>query len=54
VLQDAGKVTAEIAKAHAESEFEKYRIVQDRLFESDFDRVIKQIETEHKPGGDGK
>ena len=32
------KVTAEIAKAHAESEFEKYRIVQDRLFESDFDR----------------
>jgi len=44
VLQDAGKVTAEIAKAHAESEFEKYRIVQDRLFESDFDRAIKQIE----------
>jgi len=44
ILQDAGKVTAEIAKAHAESEFEKYRIVQDRLFESDFDRVIKQLE----------
>ena len=44
ILQDAGKVTAEIAKAHAESEFEKYRIVQDRLFESDFDRLIKQIE----------
>jgi hypothetical protein len=43
ILQDAGKVTAEIAKAHAESEFEKYRIVQDRLFESDFDRMIKQI-----------
>ena len=42
VLQDAGKVTAEIAKAHAESEFEKYRIVQDRLFESDFDRLLKQ------------
>jgi len=42
VLQDAGKVTAEIAKAHAESEFEKYRIVQDRLFESDFDRELKQ------------
>ncbi len=40
ILQDAGKVTAEIAKAHAESEFEKYRIVQDRLFESDFDRFI--------------
>ena len=53
VLQDAGKVTAEIAKAHAESEFEKYRIVQDRLFESDFDRVIKQIEAERQqPGSD--
>ncbi len=44
ILQDAGKVTAEIAKAHAESEFEKYRIVQDRLFESDFDRMIKKLE----------
>ena len=40
VLQDAGKVTAEIAKAHAESEFEKYRIVQDRLYQSDFDRLL--------------
>lgn len=49
VLQDAGTVSAEMAKAHAESEFEKYRIVQDRLFESDFDRVIKQIEVEHEP-----
>jgi hypothetical protein len=39
-LQDAGKVTAEIAKTHAESEFEKYRIIQDRLFESDFDRFV--------------
>jgi hypothetical protein len=44
ILQDAGKVTAELAKAHAESEFEKYRIVQDRLFESDFDRMIRQLE----------
>ncbi len=44
ILCDADKVTAEIAKAHAESEFEKYRIVQDRLFESDFDRMIKQLE----------
>jgi hypothetical protein len=43
ILQDAGKVTAELAKAHAESEFEKYRIVQDRLFESDFDRMLKQL-----------
>ncbi len=49
VLQDAGKVTTEIAKAHAESEFEKYRTVQDRLFESDFDRVIKQIESGRQP-----
>ncbi len=46
ILQDAGKVTAELAKAHAESEFEKYRIVQDRLFVSDFDRLVKQIERE--------
>ena len=43
ILQDAGKVTAEIAQAHAESEFEKYRIVQDRLFESDFDKMIKKL-----------
>lgn len=48
ILQDAGKVTAEIARAHAESEFEKYRIVQDRLFESDFDRLVKQIEAAGK------
>ncbi len=44
ILQNSGKVTAKLAKAHSESEFEKYRIVQDRLFESDFDRVIKQLE----------
>lgn len=43
ILQDAGKVTAELAKTHAESEFEKYRIVQDRLFESDFDRMVKLV-----------
>lgn len=48
VLQDAGKVTAEIAKAHAETEFDRYRIAQDRLFESDFDRVIKQIEADDR------
>jgi len=41
ILKNAGKVTAEIAKAHSESEFEKYRIIQDRLFESDFDRLTK-------------
>jgi hypothetical protein len=45
LLDNPGKVTAEIAKAFAESEFEKYRIVQDRLFESDFDRMIKQLPT---------
>jgi len=44
ILKNAGKVTAAIAKAHAESEFEIYRIIQDRLFESDFDRVLKQLE----------
>jgi hypothetical protein len=43
ILQDAGKVTAELAKAHAESQFEKYRIIQDRLFESDFDRLLKLL-----------
>lgn len=42
VLQNAGKVTAEIAKNFAESEFEKYRIVQDRLFKSDFDKLLEQ------------
>ncbi len=43
ILQNAGKVSAEIAKAHAESEFEKYRIIQDQLFESDFDKEIKKL-----------
>jgi hypothetical protein len=43
VLDNPGKVTQEIAKAFAESEFEKYRIVQDRLFESDFDRQVKNL-----------
>lgn len=47
ILQDAGKVSAEIAKTHAENEFEKYRIIQDRLFESDFDREIKLLEQQH-------
>ena len=43
LLDHPGKVTAEIAKSFAESEFEKYRIIQDRLFESDFDLIIKQL-----------
>ena len=38
ILQDAGTITAEFAKSFAESEFEKYRVIQDRLFQSDFDR----------------
>jgi len=44
ILQDAGKVSAEIAKTFAHSEFEKYRVIQDRLFESDFDRFAKGLE----------
>ena len=39
ILDDAGKITAEFAKKFAESEFEKYRVIQDRLFKSDFDRL---------------
>ena len=39
ILQDAGKITAEFAKEFAESEFEQYRVIQDRLFRSDFDRL---------------
>ena len=50
ILQDAGKVSAELAKAHAEAEFEKHRIVQDRLFVSDFDRMVKQLEQDKKKG----
>jgi hypothetical protein len=42
ILTDAGKISAQIAKDYAESEFEKYRIIQDKLFESDFDKQIKQ------------
>ena len=42
ILDQPGKVSQEVAKAFAESEFEKYRITQDRLFESDFDRYIKK------------
>lgn len=44
ILQDKGKVTAEIAKAFAESEFEQYRVIQDRLYQSDFDRLIASAE----------
>ena len=44
ILQDAGKVSAEIAKLHAETEFEKYRVIQDRLFMSDFDKYMLELE----------
>ena len=44
LLQDAGKVSAEIAKIHAETEFEKYRVIQDKLFMSDYDRFIEKLE----------
>lgn len=55
VLKDAGAITAEIARQHAESEFEKYRIVQDRLFESDFDKeILKQLDSLSQKGGDAK
>jgi len=43
ILQDAGKVSAELAKTHAESEFEKYRLIQDRQYMSDFDRILKTL-----------
>ena len=46
ILQDKGKVTAEIAKAFAESEFEQYRVIQDRLYQSDFDRLMASAEIE--------
>ena len=48
ILQNAGKVSAEVAKTHAESEFEKYRIVQDKLYESDFDKRFKALENLEK------
>ena len=52
ILQNVGKVSAEMAKAHAESEFEKYRIVQDRLFESDFDRAVQTFSQTTPKGSD--
>ncbi len=48
VLQDVGKITAEIAKAKAETEFEKYRVIQDRLFMSDFDKYMLELEENAK------
>ena len=45
ILKDKGKVTAKIAKQFAESEFEKYRLIQDKLYESDFDRLVNENDT---------
>lgn len=58
VLKDAGRVSAEIAKLHAEVEFEKFRVIQDKTYMSDFDRYVKRLEEEaaeyerdgHRPG----
>lgn len=49
LLTNAGKISAEIAKAHAESEFEKYRVVQDKLFENDYDKQLKMLEQQATP-----
>lgn len=46
ILQNKGKVTAVIAKAFAESEFEQYRVIQDQLYQSDFDRLIANTTNE--------
>jgi hypothetical protein len=48
ILEDSGRITADMAKEFAENEFERYRIVQDRLFESDFDRMLKDSEPDTK------
>ena len=50
LLNDAGKVSAEIAKLHAETEFEKYRVIQDRLFLSDYDKYMLELEEQIKKG----
>lgn len=48
VLKDNGKISAELAKMHAETEFEKYRIIQDNLYQSDFDRMLLEETKEGK------
>ncbi len=54
LLQDSGKVSNEIAKLHAETEFEKYRVIQDRLFMSDFDKYMLELEQHIKRDGGNK
>ena len=48
LLTNAGKISAEIAKAHAESEYEKYRVIQDKIYQSDFDKVVNELLAEAK------
>lgn len=48
LLKDSGKVSAEIAKLHAETEFEKYRVIQDKIFLSDYDKYLLELEAEAK------
>lgn len=52
ILDDAGRVSAEYAKEFAETEFEKYRVIQDRLFQSDFDRLINEDDLLELPKSD--
>ena len=54
LLKDAGKVSAEIAKLHAETDFEKYRVIQDKLFLSDFDKYMLELEETAKEINPGK
>ena len=55
MLKDEGSVSAEIARLHAETEFEKYRIIQDKLFLSDYDRFLLEMkEIENKNHGNKK
>ncbi len=49
VLEDKGKVTAAIAKEFAESEFEKYRVIQDKIYQSDFDKLMSETDDMNKP-----
>ncbi len=54
LLKDVGKVSNEIAKLHAETEFEKYRVIQDKLFMSDFDKYLLELEQHVKKDKDDK
>lgn len=54
MLKDSGRVTAEIARLHAETEFEKYRVIQDRLYMSDFDRFLLEIKEVEQKNQDSK